>query len=223
MRITTLQALALAAALGATACQQRQDEGAGDLEPAGGDTAAVVPGGATDVGEAADRASDTGPGHTPPGTDEEKIENAMSAAPEAVAREATIVAVDSAGQAVTLREGTGAFTCLPDNPTTPGNDPMCLDRNGMAWAQAWMAKQPPPQGQIGFGYMLAGGSDASNTDPYAQGPAEGEEWIETGPHVMIFNATDRMEGYPDQAGDPTKPFVMWPGTPYAHLMVPVEN
>jgi hypothetical protein len=32
-----------------------------------------------------------------------------------------------------------------------------------------------------------------------------------------------MEGYPDQAGDPTKPFVMWPGTPYAHLMVPVEN
>ena len=134
-----------------------------------------------------------------------------------------MVAVDSAGQVVTLREGTGAFTCLPDNPTTPGNDPMCLDQNGMAWAQAWMSKQPPPQGQIGFGYMLAGGSDASNTDPYAQVPAEGEEWIETGPHVMIFNATERMQGYPDQAGDPTKPFVMWPGTPYAHLMIPVED
>jgi hypothetical protein len=27
-----------------------------------------------------------------------------------------------------LVEGHGIFTCVPDDPSTPGNDPMCLDR-----------------------------------------------------------------------------------------------
>jgi hypothetical protein len=33
-----------------------------------------------------------------------------------------------------LRKGTGEWTCVPDYPSTPGNDPMCLDpkSNGMA-------------------------------------------------------------------------------------------
>ena len=32
-----------------------------------------------------------------------------------------------------------------------------------------------------------------------------------------------MAGYPtDAKPDTTKPYVMWHGTPYAHLMVPVE-
>ena len=52
--------------------------------------------------------------------------------------------------------------------------------------QAWIGKQAPPADLgSGFMYMLAGGTDASNTDPYATGPAAGNAWIETGPHVMI--------------------------------------
>ena len=48
-------------------------------------------------------------------------------------------------------------------------------------------------------------------------------WITTGRHVMIMNATDLMAGYPtDAKPDTSKPYVMWHGTPYAHLMVPVE-
>jgi hypothetical protein len=146
----------------------------------------------------------------------------MSAAPEAVAREATIIVIEAGGKPRTLRSGTGNFTCVPDNPNSPGKDPMCLDKNGLDWAEAWMNKGQPPTGKVGFGYMLAGGSDASNTDPYATKPPGGEDWVETGPHVMILNATEMMAGYPDQAGDPDKPFVMWPGTPYAHLMIPVR-
>ena len=42
---------------------------------------------------------------------------------------------------------------------------MCLDEGGMQWAKAWMGKTPPSAGVIGFGYMLRGSSDASNTDP----------------------------------------------------------
>ena len=85
-----------------------------------------------------------------------------------------------------------------------------------------MGKTIPPASKIGFGYMLAGGSD-SNTDPFATGPTADNNWVITGPHVMIFNYGNAMSGYPDSAkADPTKPYVMYPGTPYAHLMLPVN-
>ncbi len=69
--------------------------------------------------------------------------------------------------------------------------------------------------------MLHGGSDASNTDPFATEPAPGEEWIESGPHIMIVvPESAALENLPT---DPTSggPYVMWKGTPYAHIMVPV--
>ena len=63
----------------------------------------------------------------------------------------------------------------------------------------------------------------SNTDPYAKGPAPGNHWVKTGPHVMIVGPAASSMGYPATAdADPTKPFVMWSGTPYAHLMIPVS-
>ena len=96
----------------------------------------------------------------------------------------------------TLREGTNGFWCMPDNPASPGPDPMCGDANAMEWAMAWIGKKEPPEGKVGFMYMLAGGTDGSNTDPYATEPAAGNNWVETGPHVMIVNAMDVMQGYP---------------------------
>ena len=52
-------------------------------------------------------------------SDEELIANATSAAPEAVAQDAAVMAVDAQGQMRTLREGTNNFTCMPDNPNSP--------------------------------------------------------------------------------------------------------
>jgi hypothetical protein len=161
------------------------------------------------------------PKHTPPKTDKEKIANAMSAAPKAVAQDATVVDIDEKGNMKVLREGKGPFTCMPDDPRTPGNDPMCLDKAGMEWAKAWMNKAQPPPG-VGFGYMLMGGSDANNDDPYATQPAPGKKWIDTGSHVMILNPGALADAYPKSAADPKKPYVMWPGTPYQHLMIPVR-
>jgi hypothetical protein len=157
-------------------------------------------------------------------SDEEIIKSAESAAPAAVAQTATIIAMDEQMNVRTVREGTNGFTCMPDNPHSPGTDPMCLDKAGMEWAQAWMSKQNPPAGRVGFGYMLAGGSDASNTDPHATAPASGADWVDTGPHIMIFNPGELAKDYPQQADKPdTKaPYVMWAGTPYEHLMIPVE-
>lgn len=157
-------------------------------------------------------------------SDEELITDAMAAAPPAVAEDAAVVVVDENGEMRTLREGTNNFTCMPDNPRSPGKDPMCLDQAGMEWAHAWMTHTEPPKGRVGFAYMLQGGSDASNEDPFATEPAAGHQWVDTGPHVMVFNLGEAIRDYPTQKDNPdtSQPYVMWAGTPYEHLMIPVE-
>ncbi|WP_404612535.1 hypothetical protein [Rhodanobacter hydrolyticus] len=156
-------------------------------------------------------------------TDAELIASAMSAAPTGIAKHATIVVPGADGTMRTLRKGTNDFTCMPDNPATPGPDPMCADKNAWAWLGAYMAHKPPPPG-VGLAYMLEGGVDASNTDPFATKPATGQHWIRTGPHLMIFGADAAFyDLYPkDTTPDTAVPYVMWPGTPYQHLMTPVH-
>lgn len=156
--------------------------------------------------------------------DQKAIASAMSAAPKKVSAAATIVVIGKDGKKRTLRKGNNGFTCMPDNPTTPGPDPMCMDQAALEWAEAWMGHKLPNVGKIGFMYMLAGGTDASNTDAYAQKPTKGNHWIKTGPHVMIVGAEPVFyDMYPQNAQpDTTVPYVMWPGTPYQHLMIPVK-
>lgn len=150
------------------------------------------------------------------------IKSAMAAAPESVAGGAAIVQAAADGSMKTLREGKNGWTCMPDNPVTPGPDPMCMDANAGEWAMAWIGKKTPPAATVGVIYMLAGGTDASNTDPYAQAPSEGNNWVETGPHLMVVGSQDALKGHPSRPTPDTKaPYVMWTGTPYAHLMIPV--
>jgi len=155
----------------------------------------------------------------PPATDAEKIKSAMAAGPAAITSAATVMDVPSMK---VLKQGTNGWTCVPDGPS-PGVDPMCLDKNGMLWMDALMHKTAPPAGKMGIGYMLMGGSDASNTDPFATQPAPGGKWVDTGPHMMVLNIATAFEGYPTTAANTKVPYVMFPNTPYAHLMVPISK
>jgi hypothetical protein len=38
---------------------------------------------------------------------------------------------------------------------------------------------------------------------------------------MVFKHGEAMPGYPEHA-DMTQPWVMWAGSPYEHLMIPVK-
>ena len=151
--------------------------------------------------------------------DEATIESAMSAGPSSITENATIM--DADGETV-LREGSNGWTCFPDANATPASDPMCLDETWMGWLQALVAGEEPDTQVVGLAYMLAGGSDASNTDPFAAGPEEGNEWITSPAHIMVI-----MPGDIDQTvftTDPLsgEPWIMWAGTPYEHVMMPVD-
>ncbi len=155
--------------------------------------------------------------------DAELIKSAMSAAPESVAKGATIVVMGADGKMRTLRKGTNGFTCMPDNPAVPGPAAMCMDAASMDWVNAWVTHTTPPA-KVGLMYMLAGGTDASNVDPYAEKPTTANHWIKTGPHIMVVGADAGFYNQYPKAADPdtSVPYVMWAGTPYQHLMAPVK-
>lgn len=156
------------------------------------------------------------------GADATLVASARSAAPPAIAAKASVVDMGPKGMRV-VHKGSNGFTCLADNPTTPGPDPMCGDENAMVWMQALVDHKAPDAQKVGFIYMLAGGTDASNTDPYAQKPTTQNHWIKTGPHVMVVGNAEMLTHYPTSPDPDTKqPYVMWSGTPYAHLMIPVK-
>jgi hypothetical protein len=169
-------------------------------------------------------AADTKPEAKPPMSDQDAITSAMSAAPAKVAANAGIMTMDAKGAMRMLRVGTNGFTCMPDDPQTPGPDPMCMDKNALDWVSAMLAHKPPAVGKVGFMYMLAGGTDASNTDPYANKPTTANHWIKTGPHVMVMGADQAFyDSYPKNPDpDTSMPYVMWAGTPYQHVMIPVK-
>ena len=83
--------------------------------------------------------------HTSTMTRDQKIANAMSAAPPTVSAKATILdwpARDGDAPPV-LRQGTNGWKCFSDMPMTDGNDPMCLDAQWMNWVDAYMTKKAP--------------------------------------------------------------------------------
>ncbi|HEY5424914.1 MAG TPA: hypothetical protein VIJ77_00010 [Candidatus Tumulicola sp.] len=151
-------------------------------------------------------------------SDSDYVAKVMTAAPAAVAKGATVVEMNADGTARTVQTGTNGFTCMLLLGT-----PACADKNAMAWMQSMMSHSAPPA-SVGFMYMLAGDSGASNTDPLAKAPTAGNHWVKTGPHVMILGPAAATMGYPMTAdADASQPYVMWAGTPYAHLMIPVSS
>jgi hypothetical protein len=105
-----------------------------------------------------------------PKTDAAKIANAMSAAPAALSRNASIAEMNEDGSMKELRHGTNGWTCVPDDPSSPGNDPMCLDPNAMEWLHAYMKKEPPPE-KVGFIYQAGRGqADDHRSARYGRRP-----------------------------------------------------
>jgi hypothetical protein len=164
-------------------------------------------------------------------TNEGKIRNAMSAAPDSVSSAATILdwPATEGGKFIQLRAGKNGWVCYPATPAATGavgEDPMCLDAEFQKWAGAWMTKKTPKLSGVGVAYMLKGDRGASVTDPFATSAAtakNAQDWVVAGPHIMVTTPnTASLNALP---GVPTggTPWVMWKGTPYAHIMVPVKG
>ncbi len=142
---------------------------------------------------------------------------ARSAAPSMISDNATVMY-----RGEVLQEGGNGWVCMPE--TLPDDmSPMCNDAVWMEMMQAVGGMAPYEAKQLGFSYMLQGDGPeggVSNSDPYHPDRKNAEDFIREGPHLMIIVPASMLEGVKD---DPAsgEPYVMWKGTPYAHIMVPV--
>ena len=151
-----------------------------------------------------------------------------SAAPDFLGAGATVMAPD--GKTV-LRAGTNGWTCMA---STPGYDatkgwesaaaaaPVCLDAAGFPWLQAYMTGATPTIERDAFVWMLNGdlGFDNSNPAVMTEADAAPGQFVKSGPHLMIMPKDPKtLDLFPT---DFTKgePYVMFKGSPYAHLMIP---
>lgn len=152
---------------------------------------------------------------------ESMIDDALSAAPPEIGASAAVH--DWNGNV--LRGGYSDWICYP---TPPGRGdakcPMCLDSTWRDFVKAQSSKSEFKTDSMGVAYMLAGDCPVSNTDPNAEGPSAENQWINAeGPHLMIIVPdTATLEG---MSTDPYsgRPYVMWKGTSYAHIMVPTAG
>jgi hypothetical protein len=162
---------------------------------------------------------------TPPTTEVPKddaayIAKVKTAAPPSVVNNATIVRTPKESTKV-LQTGSNGYTCFLGGDGTPE----CDDQNAMEWRKAMWAKQTPPN-KIGFIFMLAGDSTGINNHDSSV-TEKTEHWIPpTGPHVMLVGGATRemLSQYPrdETVKDQTAPFIMFPGKPNEHVMIPVH-
>jgi hypothetical protein len=182
----------------------------------------------------ASKADSAAPAATGPavGSTEWKIATYTSAAPPAISANATVLDWNDSLKApgTELRKGTNGWTCMPlmappaGGYTTPVQTAaMCADAQVVLWAQGYMTKTKPKNTMIGIAYMLHGDMGSSNTDAYGMTRTADNDWVVSGPHIMIFPADpNRIKNVPTDHSK-GEPYQMWKGTPYAHIMVPTPG
>ena len=149
-------------------------------------------------------------------TTQEKIARAMSAGPDNVSTSTQIIDTDAQGKMVVLHEGDNGFTCMPGNPKVVGEPPICADAASMRWFADAKAHKPKPTNTVpGITYMLAGASQRSDSNPNDTTSMP----IDVGPHWMIMWPFDPKTTGLATTHKPTGAYIMWAGSPYAHLHI----
>jgi len=128
-----------------------------------------------------------------------QMARAIAAGPKEITDQARIMGFDAQGNRIVLREGNDDFICQPGKPQFVAQPATCYTMNSK------------PR----ITYMLAGATQRSivDRDDKTSPP------LAVGPHWMIMMPFDRKTtGLPVHYSD-TGTYIMWAGTPSAHLHV----
>lgn len=151
---------------------------------------------------------------------EEMIKTAMSAAPDKISKEATVMVPGPDGKLTMAKQGTNEFTCIPDISGQETPDPFCGDKAAMQWMNDLVSKKERPSNtEPGIAYMAKGGWHWEKDGKILSGPEPDAKRMKEPPHWMVFWPFDTEEtSLPAEPGR-FGAYVMYEGTPYAHLMV----
>ncbi len=148
------------------------------------------------------------------------IKRAENGAPAAISAKAAIARIDPSKKTVTeLRAGANGFTCsvIPDSMDTP----YCGDKHARAWFAALLTGQPkPPNTEPGVSYMMQGGvHDETPVGDIVMEKGVNTKEVREPPHWMLMWPIDAAASGLPTRPNPSGVYVMFAGTPYAHLMV----
>ena len=151
---------------------------------------------------------------------EKQIKLALSAAPPRIAKHAAVLVFGEDGKLKEGKPGTNGFTCIPTVMNLPDPDPMCMDAAVKQWWEDLMANAPKPSNTApGIAYMARGGSHWENGKRVVMKEEPGAKIVKEPPHWMIIWPFEAKTSMIPSAPNPSGVYVMFDGTPYAHLMV----
>jgi hypothetical protein len=147
---------------------------------------------------------------------QDEIGRALSAGPDSVTKNAAVAEPDGHGGLKILRPGTNDFTCMPGDPNGIAMPPMCADKVAMQWNEDFNEHKPKPTTTVpGIEYMLAGATQRSDSDPFDKTSPP----VNIGPHWMILWPFDPNTSGLPTTHKPTGAYIMWAGSPWAHVHV----
>jgi hypothetical protein len=159
----------------------------------------------------------------------DQIASAIQAAPKERRAAATVLGYNAAGEVVTLRKGSNDLICLADDPREKAFSVACYhkdlepfmargrelaaqtkgkERHEARWKEINDGKVPMPREARMLYVLIGSGYDAAKgevIDPYLR-------WV-----VYVPYATPESTGLSTTPGP--APWLMYPGTPGAHIMI----
>lgn len=160
-----------------------------------------------------------------------QIRLAVQAAPATLGHSASVQGYDAAGALVTLRHGSNGLICMAPDPKAERFEVSCHQRGlepffargreltaqGITgerrvrtrWEEIAAGKLPLPSGTTN--HILTGSGFDSTT---AEIHAPFLRWV-----IYVPGATGAATGLPERPSGPGAPWLMFPGTPGAHIMI----
>ncbi|MGA6828493.1 hypothetical protein ACO9S2_12855 [Nitrospira sp. NS4] len=144
---------------------------------------------------------------------------ALSAAPAHIAKEAGIMIYGADGKLTETRKSANGFTCIPTVMNLPDPDPMCMDPAAHQWLTDIMNNAPKPTNTVpGIAYMARGGSHFEKDGKVVMS-GDGAKVVKEPAHWMVMWPFDPAATQLPTGPNPSGTYIMFEGTPYAHLMV----
>lgn len=144
---------------------------------------------------------------------------ALSAAPPHLLNGVGVMIYGADGKLTEIKKSSNGFTCIPTIMNLPDPDPMCMDAAVQQWITDIMNNAPKPTNTVpGIAYMARGGSHFEKDGKVVMS-GDGAKIINEPPHWMIMWPFDSEATKLPTLPNPSGVYIMFDGTPYAHLMI----
>ncbi len=150
---------------------------------------------------------------------QEQTSLALSAAPAHISKDAGVMAHGTDGKLTETRKSSNGFTCIPTLMNLSAPDPVCMDAAAHQFMTDLMNNAPKPTNTVpGIAYMARGGLHFEKDGKVVMS-GDGAQIVSEPPHWMIMWPFDEASTKLPTAPNASGAYIMFDGTPYAHLMV----